>query len=157
MTAPRLTIRHLAFTGPGKGAAEIGFREGCNLVWGASNTGKSLTLKAFDFMLGGSRPLPDIGERQGYDTAWFGFTIGDEEFTLSRSVAGGNYLLYEGLFTGPGVDVIGTDLDAKHDHKKSNTLSNFLLTRLGFGGNSSQRTLSAPRTASASVTLPESC
>ncbi len=57
MTAQRLTIRHLAFTGPGKAPAELGFSEGCNLVWGASNTGKSFTLKAFDFMLGGFGPF----------------------------------------------------------------------------------------------------
>lgn len=134
MIAPRLTIRHLAFTGPGKETAEIGFGEGCNLVWGASNTGKSFTLKAFDFMLGGSGPLPDIGERQGYDTAWFSFSIGNDEFTLSRSVTGANYLLYEGSFNGRRVDPAGTELSAKHDHKKPGSLSNFLLTRLGFGG-----------------------
>lgn len=134
MTAVQLTIRHLAFTGPGRMPAEIGFREGSNLVWGASNTGKSFTLKAFDFMLGGSGPLPDIGERQGYDTVWFGFTIGDDEFTLSRSVTGGNYQLYEGLFNGPRADVVGKKLGAKHDHEKADNLSNFLLTRLGFGG-----------------------
>ncbi len=78
--------------------------------------------------------MPDIDERQGYDTVWFGFSVGDDEFTLCRSVAGGNFKLYEGLVTGPREGATSSTLGAKHDHKKPGNLSNFLLARLGFGG-----------------------
>ena len=135
MTDPRLTIRHLVFTGPGLKPAELEFSSGCTLVWGASNTGKSFTVKAIDFMLGGSTALPDIEERQGYDTVWFGFTIGGVgDFTVSRAAAGGNFLLYQGLVTALPRNQQGRPLSAKHDHKKADNLSNFLLTQLGFAG-----------------------
>lgn len=135
MTAPRLTLRHLVFTSPGRPPAELEFREGSNLVWGASNTGKSFTLKAINFMLGGSSPLPDIDERQGFDTVMLGISItGAGDFTLSRSVAGGDFLLHDGLLKAAPTGVTGRQLGAKHSHQKPGNLSNFLLSHLGFGG-----------------------
>jgi|AGTN01.1.fsa_nt_gi hypothetical protein len=135
MTAHRLTLRHLVFTGPGRPPAELEFGEGSNLVWGASNTGKSFTLKAINFMLGGSSPLPDIDERQGYDTVLLGISIsGAGDFTFSRSVAGGDYLLHDGLLKAVPTGITGRQLSAKHSHDKPGNLSNFLLSNLGFGG-----------------------
>lgn len=141
MTEQRLMIRHLVFTGPGVKAAELEFDDGCNIVWGASNTGKSFSLKALDFMLGargGQRKkpgLPDIDERKGYDNILLGVTLaGHGDFTLSRSVAGGNFSLYEGLFSSKPPNVSPRVLSIKHNGENLDNLSNFLLTNLGFGG-----------------------
>lgn len=135
MTIRDLSIRHLVFTGTGLNPAELEFCDGSNLIWGASNTGKSFTLKALDFMLGGSTALPDIGERQGYETVCLGISIGGVgDFTLSRAAAGGNFMLYDGLVKAPPQDKRGRPLGAKHDSKKDGNLSKFLLDQLGFAG-----------------------
>lgn len=113
--------------------AELEFGDGCNLIWGASNTGKSFTLKALDFMLGGSKTLPNINERQSYDTIWFGFTIeGIGDFTISRSTAGGAYSLYDRFVKAIPSDQAPRVLEPTHDRKETNNLSRFLLDSLGF-------------------------
>jgi len=65
MTATALTLRHLAFTGANKPIADIEFGDGLNVIYGASETGKSFILESIEFMLGGSENLRDIPERVG--------------------------------------------------------------------------------------------
>jgi hypothetical protein len=65
MTTPGLRIRHLAFHGPNREPASIEFGAGLNLIYGASDTGKSFVVEAIDFMLGGKTTLRDIPERVG--------------------------------------------------------------------------------------------
>lgn len=135
MSIPRLTIRHIVFTGATVNSAALVFDDGCNIVWGASNTGKSFALKAIDFMLGGSKSLPDIPQRQGYETIWFGFTLsGAGDFTVSRAVAGGAFTLYEGLVRTTPPSQSSRLLNQIHKHEKADNLSNFLLSNLGFKG-----------------------
>lgn len=123
-----LTIRHLVFTGPQVEPAELDFEVGPNLIYGASNTGKSFTLKSIDFMLGGSKTLPDIDERRGYETIWFGFTLeGIGDLTLSRSLKGGGYLLYEGLLKSAHSLPKARKLGQTHSSKSTENLSRFLL------------------------------
>jgi hypothetical protein len=66
----RFILHKLAFTGPGVRTKELTFNDGLNLIWGASNAGKSFTLKALDFMTGARSPLPNITERKEYDRCW---------------------------------------------------------------------------------------
>ena len=63
----RFFLRRLAFTGSDVPVSDIGFVNGVNLVWGASNAGKSFILAALDFMLGAGSPLPEIRMLRGYD------------------------------------------------------------------------------------------
>ncbi|MBF0108697.1 MAG: hypothetical protein HQL76_05940 [Magnetococcales bacterium] len=135
MTDRRLMICHLVFTGPEVEPAVLEFGEGSNLVWGASNTGKSFALKAIDFMLGGSKPLPDIEERHGYDAIWCGLRINEVgDFTVRRAILGGSYTLYEGLHVAPPGDHEVRTLSATHDASNKDNLSNFLLDHLGLSG-----------------------
>ena len=64
-----LRINKLSFTGSAVAAEEWLLRSGLNVLYGASNTGKSFAVKTLDFMLGSSRPLPEIEEREAYDRA----------------------------------------------------------------------------------------
>jgi hypothetical protein len=64
-----LTLWHLTFTGAGVPDASLDFAPGLNIAYGASNTGKSFTAKALNFMFGGSEALPGIEQRQDYDAA----------------------------------------------------------------------------------------
>lgn len=130
MTTPRLIFRKLSFTGPNKVQSDIFFQDGLNIVYGASNTGKSFTLKAIDFMLGGKN-LPEFSERGGYDQIWLCITVVDRgDFTLSRSVTGGPYSLHIGLTTTATLNP--KILSASSPKKPKKSLSHFMLDYLGF-------------------------
>lgn len=130
--AEAITIRHLAFTGPKKQDASVRFRRGLNVLYGASETGKSFVFEAVDFMLGGSGPLRDIRQRAGYDRILLGLQFSDDStITLVRGVAGGDFLMYEGLHETVPDGVEGKELAAKHSSKSKDNLSSFLLDRIG--------------------------
>lgn len=132
MKKPAMIIRHLEFTGPNVEPTGLHFKPGLNLVYGASNTGKSFAMKSIDFMLGGSKALPDIEERSGYEKIWFGFSlVGFGDFTLARAINGGGFSLYEGLVTSEQSGITPRSLNSKHDAKKDNNISQFLLNYLG--------------------------
>ena len=68
MTSDRKRIRidALIFTGPERKPTVLPFHEGMNIIWGASNSGKSFVRKSIDYVLGGDKPtLPPEGK--GYD------------------------------------------------------------------------------------------
>src|SRR5690554_1199056 len=93
-----ILLRHLVFTGPNIEPAELEFDEGLNIIYGASNTGKSFASKALLFMLGVSKSLPEIEEIAAYNSVWLALTLPDNrDVTLYRSTRGGQFKLYEGL------------------------------------------------------------
>lgn len=130
-----LVIANLAFTGAGAGPAELPLRPGLNVLYGASNTGKSFAVKTIDFMLGSARPLPEIEEREGYERAWLSATLPQSgDITLMRALAGGSFELYAGHVTAPAEPEHNVrQLSAKHDHTNTDNVSQFLLEELGFG------------------------
>jgi hypothetical protein len=72
MEQPGLRLRHIVFHGPGRLPASLLFGPGLNVIYGASEVGKSFVVEAIDFMLGGKPPLRDIPERVGYDRVLLG-------------------------------------------------------------------------------------
>ena len=138
MTAvtPGFRLRFLGFFGPQKPPATVTFGPGLNVIYGASNTGKSFIVEAIDFMLGGKPPLRDIPERVGYDWILLGLeTLGDGKFfTLWRSMDGGGFRLYEDLYETPPATTSYKRLDEKHNERKVTNLSSFLLGLCGLGG-----------------------
>lgn len=134
MTTSRLILRHLAFTGPHRPLAEVVWADGLNLLYGASNTGKSFTLKSINFMLGGTKPLLDFKERNGYEVVLLGFTIsGAGDFTLARSISGGGYRLHTGLVKRDDPTAPVKELLIKASGKRE-SLSQFLLSQLNLSG-----------------------
>src|SRR5579871_1058249 len=136
MTTPGFRIRHLSFHGPNRAPASIEFGPGLNLIYGASDTGKSFVVEAIDFMLGGQTPLRDIPERVGYDRLLLGIeTLENEPLTLSRSADGGHFRLYAGLhFEPPPSSAEGRELADQHSDRATDNLSSFLLERCGLQG-----------------------
>ncbi len=136
MTEGRIILHELAFTGPDRETARLSFEARPNFIYGASNTGKSFSLSAIDFMLGaGSGILPDIEEAAGYDTAWLALTLPScRTITLSRARAGGDFNVWDGL--GAGVDPHARTLvlGGTHSAKNPNSLSHFLLSEVGLAG-----------------------
>lgn len=133
MTTPGLRIRHIAFHGPNREPAVLEFGAGLNLLYGASDTGKSFVVEAIDFMLGGKTALRDIPERVGYDRVLLGIeTMDGEQFTLSRSADGGHFRLFTGLYLEPPpADTEARELADQHSDRSADNLSSFLLEKCG--------------------------
>lgn len=128
-----ISLRFIRFLGPKKPAAEFTFTPGLNVLWGASDTGKTFLIEAIDFMLGSGEPLKDIPERQGYDRVLLGLTTSDaKDYTLVRSIDGGNFLRFDGLIKGTPTDPKGAvKLAGKHSSTTNNNLSRWLLQQIG--------------------------
>lgn len=135
MTNPWLRLRHLSFTGPEKPIAKVEFDAGLNVIYGASDTGKSFVVETIDFMLGGKGPLSDIPERVGYDRIFLGIETSEKtSFTLTRATTGGQFQLYEGLHDSVPAGVAATVLGPTHSSKKATNVSRFLLAKVGLDG-----------------------
>lgn len=134
--APGFRLRFLGFFGPHKPPATLAFGPGLNVLYGASDTGKSFVVESIDFMLGGKPPLRDIPERIGYDRVLLGIeTFGSTTFTLWRSMDGGGFRLYEGLHeTPPAEEVPFKVLAEQHSDRSEGNLSSFLLGLCRLGG-----------------------
>lgn len=129
-----IRLRHLVFTGSGIEPAELEFDEGLNIIYGASNTGKSFASKAILFMLGVSKSLPEIEEIAAYESVWLGLTLPDNrDVTLYRATQGGQFKLYQGLLKKTGVKD-GLVLRQQHDSKRTDTVSHLLLDAVGVAG-----------------------
>ncbi|MGN6114743.1 MAG: hypothetical protein ACTHN2_04430 [Nitrobacter sp.] len=129
-------IVSLSFTGRDKNTASLTFEAGLNVLFGASNTGKSFALKVLDFLFGGSKALPDIKERIGYESAWLALRLPKSgDVTLMRALAGGSLELYAGHVTeNKKGDKSRRRLSARHDAEKTENVSQFLLQELGLSG-----------------------
>lgn len=129
-------MRHLSFHGPDREPAEVGFGPGLNVIYGASETGKSFIVEVIDFMLGGQTPLRTIEQRYGYDRVLLSLEMIDgEQFTLQRSTEGGAFRMIPGLHTKPPSETDGERvLSDQHSDKSPDNLSSFLLERCGLAG-----------------------
>jgi hypothetical protein len=130
---PRFILRRLVFTGPGKDICNITFAEGLNVVWGASNTGKSFIVKALDYMFGSGSTLPGINQRRGFDNCWLELDLPTRgRVTLRRGLAGGGFDLHATGFETAVDGGPSEQLGAKHAAEGS--LSGLLLSELGVVG-----------------------
>lgn len=138
MTTPikGFRLRFLGYFGPQKEPATVTFGLGLNVLYGASDTGKSLIVETIDFMLGGKPPLREITERLGYDRILLGIeTLAGELFTIHRSTDGGSFMLYEGLHEQPPAgDIEAKTLSEIHSDRNEANLSSFLLELSGLSG-----------------------
>ncbi len=126
-----LRLRHLSFHGPVRKRVTIAFGVGLNVIYGASNTGKSFIVDAIDFMLGGKGPLRDIPERVGYDQVLLAMeTLEGHKFTLVRSTAGGAFRIFDGLYYDTLPEGEGATLSDIHSERNDDNLSAYLLAKL---------------------------
>lgn len=129
-----IRLRHLTFTGSAIDPATIKFQDGLNVIYGASNTGKSFVSKAILFMLAASKELPETEEIVPYDAVWLGLNLPDNrDVTLYRAVRGGHFKLHEGLVSSAGPDD-GVPLRQGHDSNRTDTVSHILLEAMGLVG-----------------------
>lgn len=131
-------VSKLQYNGPAVESSSIEFFPGLNVVYGASNTGKSFLVETIDYMLGGKGPLTDIPETKNFDTIDMVLTAFDQsyEIHLRRSMAGGPFLL---IPPSGSVDDNGRKLEPKqlsetHSAKRDENLSSYLLQKLSLEG-----------------------
>lgn len=126
-----IRLRHLTFTGPNIDPAKLHFVDGLNIVYGASNTGKSFASESVLFMLGAVKELPGNDEIKAYDAIWLGVTLGEAgDFTLYRPTVGGNLKLFPGLISYHPTGKAEV-LKWRHKEKAKDTASYRILEALG--------------------------
>jgi hypothetical protein len=129
----RFIFRKLVFTGANKPPVELGFVEGLNVIWGASNAGKSFTVKALDFMSGAGSTLPKITELEGFERCWLELDLPlSGRLTFARALSGGGFALYDGEVDSALEGIPARTLAAAHS-SRAESLSSFLLAELGIG------------------------
>lgn len=121
-----LQLRKILFRGPNT-EANLEFTSGVNVICGASDTGKSFLAESIDFMLGGSE-LREITELAKYAEIELDLSSSEREcWRFCRSVSGGDFKLID--FNEP--DSSETVLKRNHAHGKTDSLSGFLLDKIG--------------------------
>ena len=82
----RLELKKLVLTGDGKKEAVIKFKQGVNVIVGASDTGKSYAFSCIDFALGSKGEPKKIPEARGYQNVFLEIkeTESNEVITLRR-------------------------------------------------------------------------
>ena len=135
MTDKRIILRRLAFSGPTVPTADIEFIDGPNVIFGASNTGKSFTTKALNYMFGGSSLLPEIEQREGYEGIWLAVTLpGGIDVTLYRSLAGGGFKVFDGLEAPTTEREPIVELAPKYHAGHPDNISTYFLHSIGLEG-----------------------
>lgn len=128
----RITLVHLTFVGSTVEPATVEFGPAATVICGPSDTGKSFIVGAIDYMLGGSTQPNDIPERAGYSSALLGLRLpSGEAITLSRSVTGGDFSIYDGDVRTTPEGAPSRTLKAKHQTGSDVSLSAFLLSNIG--------------------------
>jgi len=131
MSTSSIIFRHISYTGQEKEPALLYFNKGLNVLYGASDTGKSFVLESIEFMLN-KGILRDIPERIGYDRIFLGLEISSgETFTLTRSTAGGGFGIFAGLHTAYPNDIELLLFDEKNEDRRMRNISNFILDTIG--------------------------
>lgn len=127
----RIIIDRLIFSGPERTLVSLEFKSGVNIIWGASNTGKSFVRKSIDYLLGGELPtLPPEGK--GMDNYLLWLTLpGDQQVTLRASALGGDIYKAEGHLQTLEEGAPGYEMFSRK-HVNSPNVSRFLLSSVGF-------------------------
>ncbi len=127
----RIVIDQLMFTGPERAPVSLQFQSGVNIIWGASNTGKSFVRKSIDYLLGGDLPtLPPEGKGMDNYLLWLTFP-GDRKVTLRASALGGDIYKAEGHLLAVDGRSSGYEVLSRK-HVASPNVSRFLLSSAGY-------------------------
>lgn len=134
---PSFRLLQLAIVGPDVAPAVVDFTAGLNVIYGASDTGKSYVLEALEWCLGRTDLVKTVPEADGYTQAVLTLVSNDASaFTLRRALGGGEIEVFSGRGDKGDVAALGkpTVLNAKADSKKRKSLSTFLLEKCALAG-----------------------
>lgn len=122
-------ITQVRLTGNGVDPAQVDLKDGFNVIFGASNTGKTYISQCIDFALGRSDRPKDIPEARVYDTVHVGLRSrrSNDAIRLRRSLRGGDIAAIIGEST-------EKTLSATHSDKNTENVSSVLLELCGLAG-----------------------
>lgn len=128
-------LQMLRLTGKDVDAAEVTFGNGLNVIWGASNTGKSFIFACIDFMLGRESQLPQIAVSKGYTTGWLTIVARatQKQWLLERDLQGGDIRVYS-MLDDKLDESSGLLLRSKADPDRQDTIHHFILSTFGMEG-----------------------
>jgi len=118
-------IKKLQIEGSSKETVCVDFKKGLNVIYGPSDTGKTLIYQCIDYMLGSSKRPKDmsIPEIEGYSLCKLEIkSFNGDVFLLERALKGGNIRLYD-----KDSKIIDTLKTKNNKKSKDKTISDFLL------------------------------
>lgn len=121
---------HLSAVGTNVPAATLEFAPHLTVIYGASEAGKSYIGEAIDYMLGAGK-LRSVPESAGYQQMLLALDLDGDVVTLARSLRGGKISVFDGDIRDVPDGVPDQLLAASHSKGKTDTISHFLLDRLG--------------------------
>lgn len=129
-------IRTVRVIGPDVKPAEVTFKQGLNVITGASDTGKSYVLQCIDYMLGGGVVPENLDEARGYETILMEYEDrGGKRAVLERSLRDGGDFRHYAI---PLVDwtpaSAQTFLRQDHAESRTDTVSHVFLELSGLTG-----------------------
>lgn len=133
-------ISRLVLQGTSKPEASVSFEPGCNVISGASNTGKTYILRCIDFLLGSGSVPKFIIESDGYNSVLLEIkTYSGDVFTLMRDLqnSGNTYMVegeiegFWGLHKENNFEILTS---TKRNTKNKRSISDVLLNLSGFSG-----------------------
>ncbi|WP_074033577.1 AAA family ATPase [Exiguobacterium sp. AT1b] len=123
-------IRKLDFVGPDK-RSSIQLKNGLNVIYGPTSTGKSFMFDSINFMLGGKDSPEEINEIIGFDKIQMEIeSYAGRVYTLERAIKGGNFKKYNSELSKINPNSQFETLGSTHNAK--NSISKFLLSLSGF-------------------------
>ncbi len=127
-------IKSIISTGDGMITSKVEFQDGCNLLFGPSEKGKSSVFSIIEYMLGSSSEPKRVKESLGYTDYYMEFvTYEDNDIHTAHRKLGDNKVIVEDCaFAQYGTGVISTIYSLK---SKSNTYSSYLMNLNGYSKN----------------------
>ncbi|MCD9015206.1 hypothetical protein [Parachryseolinea silvisoli] len=123
-------ISKISVGGPNKKPAEIVFKPGCNVVTGASDTGKSYIFALIHYLFGKSELPKNIPESAGYEFAMVEIRAFDDDFVTTLYRAFGKNIVYAkycGLDVFFKSDAVSKEFKTKGDVSGASHISSFLM------------------------------
>lgn len=123
----QIRINFLEIHGNNKIPAKVEFSKRLNIVYGASNTGKSYIIKVLDYMFGAEKLNKKIKLANGYSKVLMGFHMeGKGDFIVERNINGGDFLLQSNTNSENPAIIL------KSDNSSLGSFSSFILDYLGW-------------------------
>jgi hypothetical protein len=129
-----LRLLHLTYAGSGKPTASVEFGPALTIIYGASDTGKSVIAESIEYMLGGAK-FKTVSEAEGYNQILLGLQLPDgSTLTLLRVPGSSSIHVHRGDHRGLVTVPADTIVTAAHTARSKNSLSLILLEQLGLTG-----------------------
>lgn len=127
-------IKSLIVIGNNKKPAILNFDKKSHLIFGPTDTGKSYIVECIRFCLGDEKLPKDVGFSEGYSLAILQIELNSgKEFTIFKSLANGQEVVYEGIYSDIPID-LAQKLDLKVDDfliTENNIQENKILIKSG--------------------------